>query len=146
MWRMTSRAGRELIRQFEGERLESYRCPANKWTISVGVCGPHVTEGMKITQAESDELFAATLRTFELAINKLITAPVSQNQFDAIISLVYNIGLGNFQRSTLLRLLNQGRHRDAVLEFTRWSFANGQQMPGLLRRRRAEMAMFVSRD
>lgn len=146
MWRVTSARGREMIRQFEGERLHSYRCPAGVWTISVGVTGPHVTEGMTITQAESDELFAAALRGFEQGINKLLLVPVTQNQWDAIISLGYNIGLQNLKTSTLLRLLNKGCFREASLQFERWSHAGGQQMPGLLRRRRAEMALFVRRD
>lgn len=146
MWRVTSARGRELIRGFEGERLESYRCPANKWTISVGVTGPHVTEGMKITQAESDELFAASLRTFEQGVNKLVTAPVTQNMWDAILSLVYNIGLQNFKTSTLLKLLNRGEHRMAAAEFGRWIHVSGAVLPGLVRRRRAEAELFLRRD
>jgi lysozyme len=146
MWRVTSARGREMIRAFEGERLESYRCPAGKWTISVGVTGPHVTEGMKITQAESDELFAAALRGFEQGANKLVTAPLTQNMWDAIISLVYNIGLGSFRSSTLLRYLNRGEHRMAAAEFGRWVHAGGQLLPGLAKRRRAEAEMFLQRD
>jgi lysozyme len=144
--RQTSAAGLDLIRGFEGERLESYRCPAGKWTISVGVTGPHVTEGMKITQAESDELFAAAIRTFETGINKMLLVPISQNQFDAIVALGYNIGLHNLQSSTLLKLLNRGEYSKAAAEFGRWSHAAGQLMPGLVKRRRAEAEMFLKRD
>jgi lysozyme len=66
--------------------------------------------------------------------------------FDALVSLAFNVGLHNLKSSTLLKLLNRGEHLKAAAEFTRWSFANGLQMPGLLRRRRAEAEMFLRRD
>jgi lysozyme len=149
MWRVTSARGREMIESFEGRRHTAYPDPATggkPWTIGIGSTGPDVVPGLTWTDQEIDERFTADLRKFEVGINKLVTAPISQNAFDAVCSLAYNIGLQNLRTSTLLKLLNQGRHRDAAAEFYRWSFANGQQMPGLLRRRRAEMALFVSRD
>jgi lysozyme len=149
MWRVTSKAGRDLIESFEGRRHQSYPDPATggkPWTIGVGSAGPDIVPGMAWTDAEIDERFAADLRKFEVGINKMLLVPVTQNQWDAIVSLVYNIGLGNFRSSTLLRLLNKGCYREASLQWERWSFANGQQMPGLLRRRRAEMELFVRRD
>jgi lysozyme len=146
MWRMTSRAGRNMIEAFEGRRHKAYRCSANVLTVGIGHTGPDVTPETVWSDAEIDERFSADLRKVEIAINKLVTAPITQPSFDACVSLAYNIGLHNFKTSTLLRLMNQGRHRDAAAEFPRWSFANGQQMPGLIRRRRAETEMFLQRD
>lgn len=146
MWRVTSKTGRDLIESFEGRRHTAYPDPATSdkpYTIGIGSTGPDVVRGLTWTDQEIDERFAADLRKFEVGINKMLMVPVTQNQWDAIISLVYNIGLSNFKSSTLLRLLNKGCYREASLQFERWSHAGGQQMPGLLRRRRAEMALFV---
>lgn len=149
MWRVTSARGRELIEQFEGRRHTSYPDPATSdkpYTIGVGSTGPDIVRGLTWTDEQIDERFSADLRRFEVGVNKLLMVPVTQNQFDAVCSLAYNIGLGAMQSSTLLRLLNKGCYREASLQFERWSHAGGQQMPGLLRRRRAEMALFVSGD
>lgn len=149
MWRVTSARGRELIESFEGRRHTAYPDPATggkPWTVGIGSTGPDVVPGLTWTDTEIDERFTADLRRFEVGINKMLLVPVTQNQFDSLVSLNYNIGLHNFQSSTLLKLLNRGEHWKAAGEFTRWSFANGQQMPGLLRRRRAEMELFVRRD
>lgn len=149
MWRQTSARGREMIESFEGRRHTAYPDPATggkPWTIGIGSTGPDVVPGLTWTDQEIDERFSADLRKFEVGINKMLMRPVSQSQWDAIISLVFNVGLQNFKTSTMLRLLNNGCFREASLQFERWSFANGQQMPGLLRRRRAEAEMFLQKD
>lgn len=149
MWRGTSARGRELIEAFEGRRHTAYPDPATggkPWTIGVGSTGPDVVPGLTWTDEQIEERFSADLQRFEIGLNKMLLVPVSQNQFDALISFVYNCGLHNLLNSTLLTLLNKGDFPKAAAEFNRWSFANGQQMPGLLRRRRAEMALFVRRD
>lgn len=145
MTRRTSEAGRALIRKFEGDRLESYRCPAGVWTVSAGVTGPHVKPGMKITQAESDAMFAEALAKFEEGVNAAVKVPLSQPQFDAVVSLVYNIGMPAFRASTLLKLLNAREYGKASTEFGRWIHAGGQVLPGLIRRRSAERDLFLTR-
>lgn len=145
MTRRINPAGLALIRQFEGERLESYRCPAGRWTVSVGVTGPHVKPGMKITQAESDVLFADALRKFEDGVGDAVKVRVSDNQFAACVSLAYNIGMTAFRSSTLLKLLNAQEYTKSAAEFGRWIHSGGQVLPGLIRRRNAERDLFLQR-
>src|SRR5574343_1083814 len=111
-----SQSGIDLIKRFEGLRLEAYPDPASggePWTIGYGTtrtpAGP-VTPGMTITQAQAEEYLRDDLRFFESRINDLVKVPLSQAQFDALVSLTYNIGAGAFERSTLLRELNAGNH------------------------------------
>jgi lysozyme len=145
MTRRTSKAGIELIKKFEGDRLESYRCPAGVWTVSAGVTGSHVKPGMKITQEESDALFAEALKKFEAGVTAAVKVPLTQPQFDAVISLAYNIGLPAFRASTLLKMLNAREYGKASTEFGRWIHAGGQVLPGLIRRRSAERDLFLQR-
>jgi lysozyme len=149
MWRVTSARGREMIESFEGRRHTAYPDPATggkPWTIGIGSTGPDVVPGLTWTDAEIDERFSADLRRFEVGVNKMLLVPVSQNQFDALVSFVYNCGLQNLKTSTLLRLLNRGEYSKAAAEFNRWVHAGGQLLPGLVRRRRAEAAMFLQKD
>lgn len=149
MWRMTSARGRALIEQFEGRRHTAYPDPATggkPWTIGIGSTGPDIGPGTVWTDAEIDERFSADLRRFEIGVNKMLLVPVSQNAFDALVSFAYNCGLHNLLTSTLLTLLNRGEPVRAAAEFYRWSYASGRQLPGLLRRRKAEAEMFLTRD
>lgn len=148
MWRVTSAHGRELIEEFEGRRHQAYPDPATggkPWTIGIGSTGPDIVPGLVWSDEQIDERFRADLRRFEVGLNKMLLVPVSQNQFDALISFVYNCGLHNLLNSTLLKLLNKGAYLQAAAEFDRWSFASGKRMPGLLRRRRAEMELFLTK-
>ena len=145
MTRRTSKAGIDLIKRFEGVRLESYRCPAGIWTVSAGVTGPHIKPGMKITEEESDAMFAEALTKFEAGVNAAVKVPLSQSQFDAVVSLVYNIGVPAFKSSTLLKLLNAGDYRGASEQFGRWIHAGSAVLPGLIRRRNAERDLFLTR-
>lgn len=145
MWRETSKAGRDFIESFEGRRNRAYRCPAGTWTCGIGSTGPDIGQDTVWTDTEIDEHFVADLRKFEIGVNKLVTAPLNQNRFDALVSLAYNIGLTSFKSSTLLKLLNKGAYVQAAAEFERWSHAGGQVLPGLLRRRKAEAAVFLTR-
>lgn len=133
-----------LIKEFEGFSGSAYYCPAGKKTIGYG----HVVlkgESFKepVSKTAAHNLLASDLRIFEAAINHLVTVDLSQEQFDAIISLVYNIGEGAFARSTLLKRLNEGKYRDAAVQFDRWVYSNKKKLPGLVRRRAAEKAMFL---
>jgi lysozyme len=145
MWRMTSRAGRNMIESFEGRRHKAYKCPAGVWTCGVG-CTTDVGPETVWSDAEIDERFSADLRKFEVAVNKLVLVPITQPMFDAVCSLAYNAGLSALASSTLLRKLNAGDVAGAANEFGRWIHANGQRLPGLIRRRRAETEMFLHRD
>jgi lysozyme len=137
----TSPAGIKAIEGYEGCRLTAYQDSVGVWTIGVGhTIG--VVPGMTITQEEADDLLAEDLANAEAAVNSLVKVPLSQPQFDALASLVFNIGPGAFRSSTLLRKLNAGDYEGAAAEFPRWCRAGDQILPGLEKRRAAEAAMF----
>ncbi|KUM04892.1 lysozyme [Chromobacterium subtsugae] len=138
----TNAAGISLIKQFEGVRLTAYQDIVGVWTIGYGHTGPEVKKGLTITQQQADQLLAADLQTFETGVGKAVTVPLNANQFSALVSFSYNLGLANLQSSTLLRLLNQGDYAGAAAQFPRWDRAGGQVVTGLLRRRQAEQTLF----
>lgn len=140
-----SEKGIELIKTFEGCRLEAYKCPANVWTIGYGHTGSTVHQGLKITQAEADRLLKNDLVIHCNNVSKLVKVPLNQNQFDALVSLEYNIGYGNFKNSTLLKLLNQKKYNEAVNQFDRWVYAGKTKLAGLARRRDSEKRLFLNR-
>ena len=131
----------DFIKSFEGERLKAYQCSAGVWTIGVG----H-TKGVKpndrVTKEESRKLFAQDLITFKFEMLPLVKVDVTQGQFVALLSFVFNLGITSFKTSTLLKKLNQGDYVGASNEFLRWKFANGKVVEGLLNRRKAEKALF----
>jgi lysozyme len=137
-----STAGLQLIASFEGCKLQAYLCPANVWTIGYGHTSG-VRAGQKITQKEANELFAKDLERFEIAVTKYVRVPLTQGQYDALVSLCYNIGCEAFRKSTLLKSLNEGKYKTAALQFHRWVNANGKKLPGLVRRRNEEYGMFA---
>lgn len=145
-----STAGRKAIAGHEGVRLKAYPDPATggePWTIGVGhtsVAGPpKVYQGLTITAAECDEILSRDLATFEAAVSKAVTAPLNQNQFDALVSLAFNIGAGAFARSTLVKKLNDRDYRGAADQFTVWNKAGGRVKNGLVKRRADERALFL---
>jgi lysozyme len=143
----TSARGIALIKEFEGLRLDAYLCSGAKWTIGYGTTtlpnGEGVQKGMMITEERAEKLLQSDLHKFERQVQRFVTAPLNQNQFDALVSLVYNIGAGNFSASTLLRKLNEEDYAGAAQEFTRWNRAGGKQLSGLTRRRQAEQSLFM---
>ena len=140
-----SERGLALIEHFEGGRLRAYKCPAGVWTIGYGHTGHDVREGLEISQAQAGELLAADCRRFEQAVSRLVAVPLSQNRFDALVSLAFNIGEGNLQRSTLLKMVNDDPGDPAIRqEFLRWDKAGGAIMPGLRRRREAEAGLYFA--
>ena len=143
----TGEKGLALIKQFEGLELEAYQCVAGVWTIGYGHTRT-AQPGMRITESEAEELLREDLEVKEEAVRDLITVPLNQNEFDALASFVYNIGAGNFRRSTLRRKLNAGDRAGAADEFLRWNKArvNGELMVmrGLARRRAAERELFLT--
>ncbi len=141
---VTSKNGINLIKQFEGLRLSAYKCSAGVWTIGYGSTSG-VRPGMKNTQAEAEQRLRADLSRFEQKLNKLVKVKLNQNEFDALVSFVFNIGITAFSNSTLLRLLNQGQARvDVADQLLRWDKVNGQPVAGLTRRRAAERRLFLS--
>ena len=135
----------ELIKQFEGCELSAYKCPAGVWTIGYGSTtfkGRKVYQGQVITLDEAEEQLQLDLKPFAQQIEKAIVVDVSDNQFCALLSFVYNLGIGNFRSSTLLKKLNTGDYRGASLEFPKWNRAGGKVLKGLTRRRLAEQALF----
>jgi lysozyme len=142
----TSQNGRALIREFEGDKLTAYVCPSGKLTVGVGHTGPDVKRRMKITQAQSEALLDADLARFEKAVSAAIKVPLNQNQADACVALAFNIGAGAFAGSTLVKLLNTKDYAGAAAQFARWNKGTVNAvlttLPGLVRRRAAEAALF----
>lgn len=146
----TSSAGINLIKEFEGVRLKSYKCPAGVYTIGVGHTSaagpPAVKAGMEITNAQAMKILANDLGQFEDAINDSVKVPLTQSQFDALVSFVFNVGVGAFKKSTLLKKLNAGQYDAVPAELMKWTKGGGKELPGLVRRRRAEAALWRGVD
>jgi lysozyme len=141
----TSDAGIDLICNYEGVRLQAYPDPAtggDPWTIGYGSTR-NVHPGMVITLDEAKQRLREDLEDAEKAIARLVKAPLDQSQFDALVSLVFNIGEGNFAKSTLLKKINAHDYLGASGEFVRWNRAAGKPMLGLTRRRAAERDHFL---
>lgn len=133
--------GLALIREFEGCRLAAYTDSVGVWTIGYG-CTTDVAPGMRITQAEAEQRLLDDLTQAQACVNRCVTVPLTQHEFDACVCLTFNIGCGNFGKSTLLRKLNDSDFDGAALEFHKWDKAGGQVLAGLTRRRLAEARLF----
>jgi lysozyme len=131
-----------LVQRFEGLRLEPYCCSGGRWTIGYGHTSGITPLTPAITPEAARNLLADDLAGVALAVENLLTVPVTQGQFDALVSFAFNCGSGALARSTLLRLLNQGDATGAAQQFSRWDKAKGMPLEGLARRRAAERAMF----
>ena len=129
--------GIDLIKQFEGLHLTPYLCPARVWTIGYGHTRT-VFNGQNITPEQADILLEEDLRLFERAVLRLVTVPLTDNQFSALVCFAFNVGTGNFASSELLTLLNRGWYDQVPVQLLRWDHANGEVMGGLARRRAAE--------
>jgi|SRR5690554_26037 len=139
----TSETGIKLIERHEGLRLGAYLCPAGVWTIGYG----HTRTaklGMSITQQRANELLRDDLRTAENAVNNQ-NLQLNQNQFDALVSFVFNVGSENFRNSTLLRKIKLNVLDPSIkTEFARWIHAKGRVLPGLVKRRGDEANLYFS--
>lgn len=131
----------DLIKRHESCRLTAYRDTGGVLTIGWGTT-LGVTPGLTITQAQADEWFARDLEWFATGVQRLVKVPITSNQFGALVSLAYNIGLGAFAKSTLLRWLNAGNYGHARDEFARWVNDGGQRLAGLVKRRAAEVELW----
>ena len=147
MAQKTSTAGKSIIKEFEGFRAIAYLCPAGVWTVGYGstrINGKPVGKGTKITTEEAEVFLEQDLKSFEDGVSQNVSIELTQNQFDALVCFVYNVGLGNFKKSTLLKKLNAGKLEEAAEEFLKWDKSKGKSLPGLTRRRKAERALFLS--
>lgn len=141
-----SDAGLDFIIAREGCKFSAYPDPATggePWTIGVGHTGD-VSEGDTCTEDEAREWLREDAQKAVRCINNSVKGAMTQNQFDALVSLVFNIGCGNFGKSTLLRRLNDGDDQAAAEQFLVWNRANNREMAGLTNRRQAEMELFQS--
>jgi GH24 family phage-related lysozyme (muramidase) len=142
-----SEKGLNLIKKFEGVRLTSYKCSANVDTIGYGHTGPDVYPGLKITEAEAEDLLLKDVESFQQCVSSFVTTRVNQNEYDALVSFTFNVGTTAFINSTLLKLLNGNADRKIVAaEFGRWVKAGGDEpVEGLVRRRAAEKKLFLEK-
>jgi lysozyme len=137
-----SEAGMALTKGFEGLRLAAYQDCAGVWTIGYGHTGPDVFPGDTITEAEAEALLRADLAWAVACVHRAVTTELTQPQFDALVDFCFNAGRGNFLGSTLLHKVNAGDPDGAAAQFGLWIHAGGAVVPGLVRRRRAEAALF----
>ena len=141
----TSPKGIALIKEFEGLRLKAYKCPGGVWTIGYGHTAG-VKPGMVITEAQAEEYLRSDLAVFEKVVNAQ-NLDLTQNMFDALVSFTFNVGVGNFNRSTLLAKTKVDPQDNSIMdEFLRWVYSKGRVLPGLQRRRLAEMKLYFSKD
>jgi lysozyme len=145
----TNDRGIKLLHDFEGLKLQAYLCPAKVWTIGYGNTryedGRPVKEGDVITKERAEQLFLRILDVFERGVKSRVKKELNSNQFSALVSFAYNVGLGNFRNSTLLRMVNVNPSDPKIREqFMRWNKANGGIMAGLIRRRKAEADLYFS--
>ena len=149
-----SKSAYVLIHTFEGCRLLAYKCPSGVWTIGWGHTAG-VYEGMTITREQANELLKKDVAIFEDHLNYALGLddagrmpnglPISQHQFDALLSFTFNIGIGNLARSTLLRKVKANPKDPSIRgEFSRWVCGGGKRLPGLVRRRKMEADLYFS--
>lgn len=136
----------QLIKQWEQLRLVAYKpTPADRWTIGWGHT-EDVFQGMTITKAQAEQFFEMDVQWAEDAVNTLVKVPLTQHQFDALVSFTFNIGAGAFKKSTLLRKLNAKDYKGAAHEMLRWNKQDGKVLQGLVNRRSDEMSYFMQAD
>ena len=143
-----SNKGVDLICEFEGKRLVAYDDGVGVWTIGFGTIkypnGVRVKKGDTCTLDQAKEYMRHDLIEFEHTVNSSVKVPLNQNQFDALVSLAYNIGSNAFKSSTLVKKLNTGDIRGAADQFDVWVNAGGKRMQGLVNRRDREKLLFLS--
>jgi lysozyme len=135
-------AGLQLIEQFEGLELTAYQDSGGVWTIGYGHTGPDVHEGLTITKTQAVALLEADLTIAEQRVVDAVEVVLTPNQFSALVSFEYNTGAP--ASSTIFQLINQNDMAGAASEFNAWVYDNGQVLPGLVRRRAAERALFLT--
>jgi lysozyme len=145
-----TREGIALIKRFEGFRANAYRDAVGVWTIGYGhtaMAGPpDVRPGMTIDRAEGSAILARDLEMFAAGVRKDLTRLIGDRQFSALVSFAYNVGLGNFRKSSVLAAVNAGQFEAVPRRLQLWVKAGGRTLPGLVKRRAAEAALFAGED
>ena len=136
-----------IVKKYEGFRSKPYKCPAGIWTIGYGstfyINGEKVSRyDSEISETFASELLENVVNDFAIKVDRLIKVSLNQNQFDALVSFTYNVGIGAFSKSTLLKKLNTADLNGASKEFVRWNKANGKVLKGLTNRRIDEQKLF----
>lgn len=136
-----------LVKSFEGFLDHAYRCPAGVWTIGYGTTvypdGHGVQPGDQCSRAQAEDWLAFELAEKSKAVSSVVKVALTQNQFDALASFAYNVGSGAFAKSTMLKKINAGDMQGAADQFPLWNKGGGQVLPGLVKRRAAERALFL---
>ena len=141
LYMQLSNKGHDLLKYFEGCELEAYQDSVGVWTIGYGhTKGVH--EGMVITQEQAEQMLLDELKEYEGYVEDMVEVELTQEQFDALVVWVYNLGPTNFKNSTLLKRINAGNFEDVPYQMKRWNKAGGKVLLGLERRREAEAKMF----
>ena len=138
-----SKSGLQLTEQFEGVRLAAYQDQGGRWTLGYGHTAG-VQEGDTCTQAQAEAWLAEDVSWAVQTVNLYVKIALTQGEFDALTDWVFNLGSGSFEHSELLQLVNQRNFETAAADFEKWDMAGGQVVAGLLRRRQAEEAEFLS--
>jgi lysozyme len=138
--------GIELIKEFEGLRLKSYKDAVGIWTIGYGSTGKDIGPNLIWTEQQCLDRLRHNVEEFERAIERLVTVNLTENQFSALVCFVYNVGAGNFKSSTMLKLINKSDFAGAAIQFLRWNKAGGKVLDGLTRRRQAEKDLFEKEE
>ena len=145
-----SAAGLATVKEFEGLRLKAYKCPAAVWTIGYGhtsaAGAPIVNPDLVITKDEAEEVLERDMEQYEEGVRKYVKVDLTQGQFDALVDFAYNAGVGALQKSTLLKKVNAEKFDEVPAEFMKWTKGGGKELPGLVRRRRAEVKLWRGLD
>lgn len=144
-----TKAAIDMIHHFESCRLTAYKCPKGVWTIGWGNTqyenGISVKQGDKITQERADQLFSSILSRFTSGVLTLVRTTLNDNQFSALVSFAYNVGIGALGKSTLMRKVNKNPNDPTIRdEFMKWNKAGSKVLAGLTRRRKAEADLYFS--
>lgn len=139
--------GLDLIKRFEGCRLEAYKCPAGVWTIGYGSTyyedGTDVKQGDKITKERADKLFLSIVSGFESDVRNAVKSDITTNMFNALVSFTFNLGVENLNKSTLLKKVNTNPYDPTIAdEFAKWNKAGGKVLKGLIERRKSEAELY----
>ncbi len=142
---MINQVGLNLIKEFEGLRLAAYKCSANKWTIGYGHT-KGVYSGQQITKDQAEAFLIDDIQDAQSAICGLVNVPLNDNEYAALVCFTFNVGVGQFRNSTLLKILNKNMHDAVPSQLMRWNKVNGEEMGGLSRRRKAEAKLWNTRS
>lgn len=136
-----AKPGLDLIKHYEGFRADAYRCPANVWTIGYGHT-KGVKEGDKVTRDGGTKFLQEDVKDAEDGVKNFVSVDLTQNQYDALVSFIFNLGTGNFVKSTLLKKLNARDYAGCAGQFGLWNKAGGKVLDGLVKRRASELRLF----